>query len=31
MRKNEKIAWINCAKFIAILAVLLDHAGGNGI
>lgn len=27
-RGNENIAWINCAKFIAILAVLTDHAGG---
>ena len=22
----QKIIWINCAKFIAVLAVVLDHA-----
>ena len=26
--KKQQIGWINCAKFFAILAVLVDHVKG---
>ena len=28
MDKSKQIKWINCAKFVAIFAVMIDHTGG---